>query len=354
MFDAPGDGSDHSRCSLRVIGNGVALAAMLAAGMSHGAVAEDFAISAGELTVEFRGLPSPGMQAGPVRFGAGGIAGYVEEVAMLAGKTAAVRVGMSGLFVELGSTVLPIPEGLRIHAANVGVEVDPDLNAVTGLIARDVSLAGRPGSDLERLIGRVEAGDSLASIGRIDLVLPYSLAAHSGSIATRPDEFRLMLGDIRLAKTLLARGFSLAGLPPAALPAFSADVAARVSGGGQLDAAALVRLGNVLEFRLRIRNDDGRLMVEVEMEDAGDIPAPRPSVSDSAEYGPGDQFGESGHAPGGRESDDIPAGFDMPGSENTPGTDMSGMVQGRGLLAPDHVPDVPVVPDMVGFGDSRD
>ena len=356
MHDATEAASDRVRGNLRMARIGTILAAMLAASIPHAGVAEELAVSAGEFTAQIRGLPSSGLQGGPVSFRAGGMAGYVEELAMLAGKTGAARVGMTGLFSELGSSALPIPEGLRIHAARAGVDIEPNLNAVTSLVARDVSLASKPGSDLDRFLGGSEAGGSFASIGRVDLALTSSPAGGTGSTAARQDEFRLMLGDIRLAKTLQGKLFNLAKLPVPSLPAFSADIAARVSEDGDLDAVVLARLGNDLEFRFRIRggaDGTGRLTVEVELDDAGAISGPGPSASDSAETEPGGLFGESRQAPGGRTKGESPARFEVFGSGISSNSVGSGKILGRGVVTTDHVSGVPVERNMVGFDDSR-
>ena len=356
MHDTTEAGSDRVRGNLRMARNGTILAAMLAVSIPHAGVAEDLAVSAGELTVQIGGLPSSGLQAGPVSFLAGGMAGYVEELAMLAGRAGAARVGMAGLFAELGSSVLPIPEGLRIHAAMAAVSIEPDLNAMTSLVARDVSLASKPGSDLDRFLGGNEAGGSFGSIGRIDLALASSSAGGTGAKAANQDEFRLMLGDIRLGKTLLGKVFNLAGLPVSRWPVFSADIAARVSEDGDLDAVMLARSGNGLEFRFRIRgggDGTGGLTVEVETDDAGKISGPGPSVSDSAEIEPGSLSGESRQAPGGQTKGENPARFEVFGSGNASNPGGMGKILGRGVVTTDHVSGVPVERNMVGFVDSR-
>ena len=356
MHDATEGTSDRVRGSLRMARNGTILAAMLAASIPHAGVTEELAVSAGEFTVQIRGLPSSGLQGGPVSFRAGGMAGYVEELVALAGKTGAARVGMTGLFAELGSSALPIPEGLRIHAARVGADIEPNLNAMTSLVARDVSLASKPGSGLDQFLGENEAGGSFASIGRVDLALTSSSAGGTDGTATRQDEFRLMLGDIRLAKTLLGKVFNLAGLPVPPWPAFSANIAARVGEDGVLDAVMLARSGNGLEFRFRIRGGGdgaGRLTVEVELDDAGVNSGPGPLASDSAESEPGGLFGESRQAPGGRTKGENPARFEVFGSGNSLNSSGSGKILGRGVVTTDHVSGVPVERNMVGFDDSR-
>ena len=356
MHDATGAASDRVRGNLRMARNGTILAAMLAASIPHAGVAEELAVSAGEFTVQIRGLPSSGLQGGPVSFRAGGTAGYVEELAMLAGKAGAARVGVTGLFVELGSSALPIPEGLRIHAAMAGVGIEPDLNAMTSLVARDVSLASKPGSDLDRFLGGNEAGGSFASIGRVDLALASSSAGGTGGTAARQDEFRLMLGDIRLAKTLLGKALNLAGLPVPPWPAFSANIAARVNEDGDLDAVMLARSGNGLEFRFRIRGSGdgtGRLTFEVETDDAGETSGPGPLVSDSEQIQPGGLFGESRLAPGGQTKGENPASFEVFGSGFSSNLGGSGNILGRGVVTTDHVSGVPVERNMVGFDDSR-
>ena len=356
MHDATGAASDRVRGNLRMARNGTILAAMLAASIPHAGVAEEFAVSAGEFTVQIRGLPSSGLQGGPVSFRAGGTAVYVEELAMLAGKTGATRVGMAGLFAELGSLILPIPEGLRIHAAMAGAGIEPDLNAMTSLVARDVSLASKPSSGLDRFLGGNEAGGSFASIGRVDLALTSSSAGGTDGTAARQDELRLMLGDIRLAKTLQGKLFNLAKLPVPSLPAFSADIAARVSEDGDLDAVILARPGNGLEFRFRIRgggDGTGRLTVEVELDDAGAISRPGSLASDSAEIETGRLFGESRQAPGARTKGESPARFEVFGSGFSSNLGGSGKILGRGVVTTDHVSGVPVERNMVGFDDSR-
>ena len=356
MHDATEGASDRVHGNLRMARNGTILAAMLAASIPHAGVAEELAVSAGEFTVQIRGLPSSGLQGGPVSFRAGGMAGYVEELAMLAGKAGAARVGMSGLFAELGSSALPIPEGLRIHAARAGADIEPNLNAMTSLVARDVSLASKPGSGLDQFLGENEAGGSFASIGRVDLALTSSSAGGTDGTAARQDELRLVLGDIRLAKTLLAKVFDLAGLPLSPWPAFSADIAARVSEEGDLDAVILARSGNGLEFRFRIRGSGdgaGRLAVEVETDDAGAISGPGPSASDSTEMEPGGLFGESRLAPGGQTKGEYPASFEVFGSGFSSNLGGSGNILGRGVVTTDHVSGMPVERNMVGFDDSR-
>ncbi len=356
MHDATKAGSDRIRGNLRMASIGTILAAMLAASIPHLGLAEDLAVSTGEFTVEIRGLPSSGLRGGPVSFRAGGMAAYVEELAMLAGKTGAARVGMTGLFAELGSSVLPIPEGLRIHAARAGVDIEPKFNAMTSLVARDVSLASKPGSGLDRFLGGNEAGGSFASIGRVDLALTSSSAGGTGSAAARQDEFRLMLGDTRLAKTLLGKLFNLAGLPVPPWPAFSTDIAARVSEDGDLDAVMLVRSGKGPEFRFRIQgggDGTGRLTVEVESDDAGAISGPGPSASDSAEIEPGGLFGESRQANGGRTKGKNLAKFEVFGSGSSSNSGRFGKIHGRGVVTTDHVSGVPVERNMVGFDDSR-
>ena len=356
MHDATEAGSDRVRGNLQMARNGTILAAMLVASIPHAGLAENLAVSAGELTVQIRGLPSSGLQAGPVSFRAGGMAGYVEELAMLSGKTGAARVGMTGIFAELGSSALPIPEGLRIHAARAGVDIEPNLNAMTSLVARDVSLASKPGGGLDRFLGGNEAGGSFASIGRVDLALTSSSAGGTGSEAARQDEFRLMFGDIRLAKTLLGKLFNLAGLPVLPWPAFSADIAARVSEDGDLDAVMLVRSGNGPEFRFRIQGGGdrtGRLTVEVKSDDAGAISGPGPLASDSAEIEPGGLFGESRQAVGGRTKGENPARFEVFGSGSSSNLGGSGKILGRGVVTTDHVSGVPVERNIVGFDDSH-
>ena len=356
MHDATEGTSDRVLGSLRMARNGTILAAMLAASIPHVGLAEEHAVSAGEFTVQIRGLPSSGLQGGPVSFRAGGMAGYVEELAMLAGKTGAARVGMSGLFAELGSSALPIPEGLRIHAARAGVDIEPNLNAMTSLVARDVSLASKPGSDLDRFLGGNEAGGSFGSIGRVDLALTSSFAGGTDGTVAKKDELRLMLGDIRLAKTLLGKVFNLAGLPVPPWPAFSADIAARVSEDGDLDVVILARSGNGLEIRFRIRSGGdgtGRLTVEVEMDDARAISGPGPLASDSVESEPVGLFSESRQAPGARTKGENPASFEVFGSENSSNLGGSGKILGRGVVTTDHVSDVPVERNMVVFDDSR-
>ena len=356
MHDVTEAASDRVRGNLRMARNGTILAAMLAASIPHAGVAEELAVSAGEFTVQIRGLPSSGLQGGPVSFRAGGMAGYVEEMAMLAGKAGATRVGLTGLFAELGSSVLPIPEGLRIHAAMAAVSIEPDLNAMTSLVARDISFASKPGSDLDRFLGGIETGGSFASIGRVDLALASSSAGGTGGRAASQDEFRLMLGDIRLGNTLQGKLFNLAELPVPPWPAFSADIAARDSEDGDLDAVVLARLGNGLEFRFRIRGGGdgaGRLTVEVETDDARRISRPGPSVSDSAEIEPGSLFGESRQAPGGQTKGENPARFEVFGSGNASNSGGFGKILGRGVVTTDHVSGVPVERNMVGFVDSR-
>ena len=356
MHDVIEAAADRVRGNLRMARHGTILAAMLAASIPHAGVAEELAVSAGEFTVQIRGLPSSGLQGGPVSFRAGGMAGYVEELAMLAGKAGAVRVGMAGLFAELGSSALPIPEGLRIHAAMAAASIEPDLNAMTSFGARDVSLASKPGSEFDRFLGGNEAGGSFASIGRVDLALASSSAGGTGGKAARQDEFRLMLGDIRLARTLLGKVFNLARLPVSPWPAFSADIAARVSEDGDLDAVMLARSGNGLEFRFRIRgggDGTGRLTVEVETDDTGTFSVSEPSASDSAEIEPGGLFGESRQAPVGRTKGENPASLGVFGSGNSSNSAGSGRILGRGVVTTDHVSGMPVKRNMVGFDDSR-
>ena len=356
MHDATEAASDRVRGNLRMARNGTILAALLAASIPHAGVAEELVVSAGEFTVQIRGLPSSGLQGGPVSFRAGGMAGYVEELAMLAGKAGAARVSIAGLFAELGSSVLPIPEGLRIHAAMAAASIEPDLNAMTSLVARDVSFASKPGSDLDRFLGGNEAGGSFGSIGRVDLALASSSAGGTGGKAANQDEFRLMLGDIRLGKTLLGKVFNLAGLPVSPWPVISANIAARVSEDGVLDAVMLARSGNGLEYRFRIRgggDGSGRLTVEVETDDAGAFSVPEPSASDSVKIEPSGLFGESRLAPGGQTKGENSARFEVFGSRNSSNLGGSGKILGRGVVTTDHVSGVPVERNMVVFDDSR-